>query len=180
MSFKPPLMAANTSLLQYAAVPSGPPNTKLPRRNNKKRFWAVPKWKNGLKWDFIVTTIILIFHVVFLVAVQARSKQPGDFWGAFGFEVFSSRTDCNQLEHERTGWSMAVNTMAALIGTFSSATLQALSAPTRRQLDECHKDHNYMEIGIQSFHNIWKPYLGWPKRTLWVLLMLMTLPFHML
>jgi hypothetical protein len=175
-------MAPSGPFPHYAAVAATPgaPHTRLPGRNRKRPFWSVPRWKNGLKWDFIVTFIILVFHLVFLIVVQSRSKSDGDFWGDYGFEVFSSRTDCNQLEHERAGWSMAVNTMAALIGTFSSATLQALSAPTRRQLDECHKDRSYMEIGVQSFHNIWKPYLGWPKRTLWILLMLMTLPFHIL
>jgi hypothetical protein len=174
-------MAAHKALPQYIdsqATSGWSATSKSSNENGKAGFWSLPEWKKGLRKDSIVTSTLFCCHIIFLLKVQKNPK--AGFWGAFGFEVFSSRTDCNQLSHERTGWSFLVNTMAALIGTFSSTTLQALSAPTRRQLDLCHRDNNFMEIGVQSFHNIVKPYLGWRKRILWVLLMLMTLPFHIL
>jgi len=138
-------------------------------------------WKKGMYLDFGMTTAIFIAHIIFLVVVYYYRRQPGaGFWGLYGFEVFSKATDCDQLRHQRTGWSVIANILAALVGIFSSATLQALSAPTRNQLDKCHKNGDYMEIGVQSFHNINKPYLGWRKRILWILIMIMALPFHIL
>ena len=177
-------MAANIPLPQYIATSTTPASQTSGDSEDKNKFgfWAwPPKWKKGLWWDFGMTLVIFIAHIIFLLAAQLKHKQSGaGFWGSYGFAVFSKKTDCNQLSHQRTGWSLVVNILAALISIFSSATLQALSAPTRAQLDKCHKNDDYMEIVVQSFHNIIKPYLGWKKRSLWVMLMLMSLPFHIL
>jgi hypothetical protein len=175
-------MATKTALPQYLVAASTPTSrgSRDCDEEKKSRFWP-SKWKRGLWWDFGMTFVIFCAHVVFLLSAQLLRKEPGaGFWGSYGFAIFSKKTDCNQLEHERTGWSMVVNILAALISIFSSSTLQALSAPTRTQLDICHRKGDYLEIGVQSFHNIIKPYLGWRKRILWVLLMLMSIPFHLL
>ncbi|KAJ9643855.1 hypothetical protein H2204_002000 [Knufia peltigerae] len=140
----------------------------------------VPDHKYGMFLDIVMTATIFITHLIFFAWAEPRKPENTDFWGQYGFEVFSRVTDCDQLKHQRFGWSFVVNAIAALISIFSSHTLQALSAPNRKQLDACHSAHEYMEIGVQSFHNVRSRWMGWKRRSLWVLLMFMCLPFHLL
>ena len=151
-------------------------------RQRKEQIKEEEHWKSGLKRDAWATTLILLTHLLFLgwASWDMRQTPGATFWGTYGFEIFSKATDCDQLQHQRTGWSLVVNILAALTGIFSADTLQALSAPTRTQLDACHRDGKHMEIGVQSIHNVRSGYLGWKKGWLWVFLLLMALPFHLL
>ncbi len=145
----------------------------------KEESWS---WKQGLWLDFWMTLSIFLALAGFFIwaEVQMRHQPGASAWGLYGFNVLSKATDCDQLKQQRTGLSFAVNFLAAVTGLFSSHSLQVLSAPTRKQLNACHKAKKYMEVGVQSLHNVVSRRLGWWKTSLWLALMIMALPFHLL
>src|SRR3954470_23407672 len=104
-------MATKTTFPQYLAIATT--STTQGSRDveeEQESCFCPAKWKRGLWWDFGMTLIIFFAHLAFLLGTQLKHTEPGaGFWGSYGFAIFSKKTDCNQLEHQRTGWSMVVN-----------------------------------------------------------------------
>jgi hypothetical protein len=149
----------------------------------KKGFFSGPSeplWK-----DLLATILVLLCQVAFFFGVKQWKEHTDDtgepIWGIYGFKIFGTTTNCDQLKHQRSALSLTVNVIAAVVTLFTPGTLQVLSAPTRRILDECHRRGKYMEIGVPSFRNMVTGTHRWGLRFwLWTLLFLIALPFHLL
>jgi hypothetical protein len=55
--------------------------------------------------------------------------------------------------------------------------MQVLNAPTRSECDEAHAQDKWLDIGITSLHNLTR--ITWPRRVLWLLLGLSSVPIHL-
>jgi len=71
----------------------------------------------------------------------------------------------------------AINAVASGILASSNFFMQVLVAPTREEVDRAHANHTWLEIGVQSFRNIFHV----PKRNVlfWLLLSVSTIPLHL-
>jgi hypothetical protein len=150
-----------------------------------KRCWGAvygnyQPWKQKLILHTFLLWLLLAAHAGFLGWSRHYDPSLSSFWGSFGFDVLGIATDCSILRQKQVAWTLAVNILATLITYVSTDVLLALCAPTRRQLDASHASRQYLEVGVHSFRNIRSPHFGWWKRTLWVLLTLLILPFHLM
>lgn len=145
------------------------------------KLWAkYPIWKKKLIVHTTVLWMLLAAHAIFLGWARRYDTNISSFWGAFGFDVLDTATDCSLLQQQQSAWALAINILATVITYVSSDVLLALSAPSRRQLDACHAAKRYMEVGVHSFHNIRSTHFDWRRRVLWAMLTLLVLPFHLL
>jgi hypothetical protein len=55
--------------------------------------------------------------------------------------------------------------------------MQVLNAPTRSECDKAHARGDWIDIGVTSLRNIAK--VTWPRRVLWLLLGLSSVPIHL-
>lgn len=73
---------------------------RLPVRNEKASeellakspSWfrrIVPDHKYGMFLDIVMTATIFITHLIFFTWAEPRKPENTDFWGQYGFEVFS-------------------------------------------------------------------------------------------
>ena len=59
----------------------------------------------------------------------------------------------------------------------SNFFMQVLSSPTRREIDNAHRKHTALEIGVPSLSNIF--YVAWIKRACWLLFFASSFPLHL-
>lgn len=132
-----------------------------------------------------MTIVVLVAQICFFIFFKVWKEHTRDtgepYWGIYGFKIFGTTTNCDQLKHQRSALSLTVNIIAAAVTIFSPGTLQLLSAPSRQILDDCHRHGKYMEIGVQSFRNMCsRPNRFKLRFWLWILLFLISLTFNIL
>lgn len=86
--------------------------------------------------------------------------------------------DCQVVTRWSLGLHIVINGMSSLLLSASNYTMQVLNAPTRTDCDEAHARGDWLDIGITSLRNITR--IAWPRRVLWVLLGLSSVPIHLL
>jgi hypothetical protein len=156
-------------------IPEDPLMTKTKLSEPNTALWK----------DSSITSIVLVAQLCFFFFVKEWKEHTRDtgepFWGIYGFKIFGTTTNCDQLKHQRSALSLTVNIIATAVTIFSPGTLQLLSAPSRRILDDSHYHKEYMEIGVQSFRNMWSRHNRFKLRFwLWILLFLISLTFNIM
>lgn len=85
---------------------------------------------------------------------------------------------CRTSQTLDTALHVIINILSTVLLASSNYGIQCLSAPTRTQVDEAHKSGSWLDIGILSVRNICK--LPVKQRVLWLLLVLSSVPLHLL
>lgn len=57
--------------------------------------------------------------------------------------------------------------------------MQILTAPTKEVIDKAHSRGEYLEVGVQSLHNLTRSFFSRTKGFFWVLLSLSSIPIHL-
>ncbi|MCJ1431301.1 hypothetical protein MMC27_000652 [Xylographa pallens] len=85
---------------------------------------------------------------------------------------------CSDSSQINTGLHLAINILSTLLLGAGNYTMQCLSAPTRAEVDQAHRQGLWLDIGVPSVRNIFR--IGKGRVILWVLLGLTSLPLHLL
>lgn len=112
---------------------------------------------------------VLLINIAFTVWAAIRSKSGiniGIFWEA----------PCETIHTADLWIHIIVNILGTVLLGSSNYTMQCLSSPTRKEVDEAHSVGSYCDIGLPSFRNL----RGWKKKSLFALLVASTLPLHFL
>jgi hypothetical protein len=75
---------------------------------------------------------------------------------------------------------LGINIIGTLLLSASNYCMQALSSPSRIEVNEAHKSGKYLDIGIHGFRNVCAGYIDRRKVWLWALLGLSSLPLHLM
>lgn len=62
----------------------------------------------------------------------------------------------------------------------SNYTMQVLSAPTRTEVNKAHKKRDWVEIGVPGLRNLWGGRIKRERVVVWTLLLVSSLPLHLL
>jgi hypothetical protein len=73
---------------------------------------------------------------------------------------------------------LLINILSSLLLAASNYAMQCLSAPTRRDIEKHHSKGWWLDIGVPSFHNL--RVIPWNRSVPWYLLMISSLPLHLL
>lgn len=85
---------------------------------------------------------------------------------------------CDQSRAINTGLHVLINIISSVLLGASNYGIQCLSAPTREQVDEAHARNDFLDIGIVSIRNMFRQTPG--ALGLWLLLVLSSVPLHLL
>lgn len=86
--------------------------------------------------------------------------------------------DCHVVNQWSLGLHLVINALSSLLLSASNYTMQVLNAPTRTDCDRAHAKGDWLDIGITSLRNITR--ITRPRRVLWILLGLSSVPIHLL
>jgi len=130
---------------------------------------------------------ILAFSVAALLVFIANLSFAA--WATVNLEVREgvgviAEKSCSETRKLSAGIHVVINALSTILLAGSNYCMQCLSAPTRSQVDEAHRQHRWMDIGVSSLRNALGPYgnhhIGWGRMILWLLLGLSSLPLHLL
>lgn len=85
---------------------------------------------------------------------------------------------CDTSKKLNVGLHVLINVLSSCLLAASNYGIQCLSAPTRRQVNEAHAEGEYVDIGILSVRNL-RRQRALP-RVLWYILVLSSVPLHLL
>jgi hypothetical protein len=114
-----------------------------------------------------------VFLINCVAAITIHSKYGTHDGVSTAFEG-----DCDTTNRWSLGIHIIINILSSLLLSASNYTMQVLNAPTRLECDKAHARGGWMDIGITSLHNIFR--VTWPRRVLWLLLGVSSVPIHLL
>jgi len=148
--------------------------TRSPEQGQQRwRPWS--GWR-GLALALSTLTCVLAVLMLGLVAASySRSRLSGGDTPTQRTVIYSG--ECKAASQANNLLHLAINTIASCILASSNFFMQILSAPTRRQVDKAHARGKWLEIGVQSYRNLFT--LPWRNRVFWLLFGLSSLPLHL-
>jgi hypothetical protein len=96
-----------------------------------------------------------------------------------GVGVLSEETSCAQAKTINTGVHVLINVLSTILLAGSNYCMQCLSAPTREQIDEAHRQSRWVDVGVPSIRNLFYT-ASRGNLILWLLLCFSSLPLHLL
>jgi hypothetical protein len=144
-------------------------------------FTAANKWKqksrfNGWQWGVltgsIVSALVLVMNCVFIL-VGALTGQGYDEGIA---TIFTGNAD--DVSRMSTLLHIVINVLSTLLLSASNYAMQVLTAPTRDQCLEAHRQGSFLDIGILSLRNIKS--ISLRSKLLYFALAISSIPLHLL
>ncbi|MCJ1288792.1 hypothetical protein MMC34_000321 [Xylographa carneopallida] len=135
------------------------------------RYERFSGWRKGVSTAAITTSVVLCIY--FGVAIWAGTKTGTQDGIGILYEGI-----CSNSSQINTGLHLVINILSTLLFGAGNYTMQCLSAPTRAEVDQAHRQGLWLDIGVPSVRNILR--IGKGRALLWALLGLSSLPLHLL
>ena len=151
---------------------------------SQRSLWS--GWQKGVAVSCVCNIVVLILSLALLIWAGSKPLSPNGTYILWRGSYKSIKLSENFLH-------LGINIVSAIILAGSNYTLQVLVAPTRRDIDRAHCEKRYrltcrvmqsltyiscLDIGISSLHN-WR-YIPWRRKLLYIFLLVLTLPVHLL
>lgn len=136
------------------------------------------KLKSNLGWRFSLfagaasCTVVFIVNLVATILAVTRNNT-----NQLGQPVFQEGK-CSDMRFLNAGLHLVINALSSILLAASNYGMQCISAPTRADVDKAHLRGKWLDIGVPSMHNLRR--LPRSRVILWGLLMLSSLPLHLL
>ncbi|GLB20877.1 hypothetical protein AtubIFM61612_010825 [Aspergillus tubingensis] len=85
---------------------------------------------------------------------------------------------CDRTKAWTTGLHLLINVLSTIVLGASSYCMQCLTAPSRADVDRAHGKRVWLDIGVASVRNL--AWADWPRLTLWLVLLVTSLPIHLI
>lgn len=139
----------------------------------KARTWRTWRSKRQivLSTCSILAFLVLLINVAGTVYFKIRWKPIGDLGTLY-------RGDCSLSHRLNSRLHVIINILSTTLLAASNLCMQLLAAPTRREVDEAHRNHVWLDIGVPSFRNL--KYISKRRRVAIFLLAISSIPLHFL
>jgi hypothetical protein len=122
--------------------------------------------------------VILSLNMIFIVvtsiyAFAIRKHSDTSFTSAVLYEG-----RCTVPKGWVSGLHLIINILSTGLLSASNYCMQHLNAPSRQDVDRAHENRTWLSIGVQNFRNLLV--VGRKQATLWGLLLITSLPIHLL
>jgi hypothetical protein len=131
-------------------------------------------WKFGVTGWAVAVIMTLLINIGFSVFAITGSRRGFD--KGIGTLL---QGECSKITRYNIVAHLIINVMSTLLLSGSNYCMQCLSAPTRRDIDNAHKQGIALDIGIPSLRNLVAFSPNW-KVLMWTLLGISSLPLHLL
>ena len=134
-----------------------------------------PKYFQGWRMGFTICAVtsgtVLMINVILTIVASTK----------FGLKngIGTLQEGSCQVTKNLSLWlHLAINVLSTLLLGASNYCMQCLTSPTREEIDVAHSRHVWLDIGIPSVRNL--KGISWDRRALWLLLVISTVPLHLL
>ncbi|KAK4445901.1 hypothetical protein QBC34DRAFT_412431 [Podospora aff. communis PSN243] len=128
-----------------------------------------------LAFTILLTLVIISCLFVSLYGLDGSPGAISDRNGTTTTMLFTG--DCKASTQYNFWAHLVINFVASGILASSNFFMQALVAPTREEVDRAHAKGKALEIGVQSWRNLF--HVALRNKILWVALSLSTIPLHL-
>lgn len=146
-------------------------DTGLELEQSKRSAWN-QEWKFTAKLGLAAAIVVLAANIGLLGWTLNNTKEKSDGIAA----VWTG--PCDKAERVSIGTHLLINVLSSALLAASNCGMQLVSAPSRELIDTAHAQRKWVDIGVQSMRNLRG--MDWRRCTLWVLLLLSSLPLHLL
>jgi hypothetical protein len=126
-------------------------------------------WRGGVLAAVVSAGSVLLANLSFTIWAMTVSRSGTNIGTIYEGPCLTIHTTGLWLH-------IAINIMGTVLLSSSNYTMQCLSSPTRKDVDEAHAVGKSLDIGLPSLRNL----RGWKKKMLFALLTVSTLPLHFL
>ena len=130
-------------------------------------------WRVGIGLAILAAVSTLIINIMFIILGTQLYQQDSD-----DGMVTLIHGNCQKVDRLKTWLHLIINILGAILLSASNYTQQCISAPTRGEVDSCHRKKDWMEIGVPSLRNLTR--IPRKRAALWAILGLSSVPLHLL
>lgn len=141
-------------------------------QSQKKKLRTGYEWRHGATICLAATAAILLLNIILTAVAAFRAENP-----SFEAEAIFEG-DCGRAKYSSTALHVLINIFGTVLLGASNYCMQCLSAPSRQDVDRMHATGKRLDVGTPSISNL--RVIKWKQVSLWCLLFLSSLPFHVL
>ena len=134
------------------------------------------KWQFSLIGGACACIVVLIIN--FGITIWSSVSFVGSESGDRSIRRIIYEGSCSDSRIINVVIHLVINIFSSILLASSNYGMQCLSAPTRADVDRAHIRRNWMDIGIPSFRNL--RMVSRKRAALWMLLVLSSIPLHLL
>ncbi|KAF9728855.1 hypothetical protein PMIN06_002451 [Paraphaeosphaeria minitans] len=126
-------------------------------------------WRFGAINGAISVTVVLFINLIVTIVFSVNHKDGVLFDG-----------NCDHARKLNSGLHLLINVLSTILLSSSNYCMQCISAPTRKEVDDAHSKGKWLDIGVQSVHNLRNICKNdWRRAMVWFLLGFSSLPLHL-
>lgn len=129
-------------------------------------------WRAGAQSAALLAFLSLVIN---LTAIVWLKSHPANNESGL-VEVFQG--SCSTVSRMNTWVHLLINIMSTLLLSGTNYCMQCLCAPTRREIDKAHAQSRFLDIGVQSYHNLFSKSLS--QQLMWLILVISSVPLHIM
>lgn len=173
-------MTERERFVKHPLVEELPIRPPAPRRGWKG-------WRRSLRWLAIFASVVLVVNICALIwsftatpSIDYAMGEGGAYIassdpGGAGVIVYKGSRD--RVDKVNVGVHILLNVLATALLMSSNATMQILTAPTREAIDKAHATGRWLDVGVSGTRNFWAAPAR--KRWMWLVILLSSLPVHL-
>ena len=138
-----------------------------PKRRGKARGW-----KSTVRLGFVGVLVVFVINLALLIWSVTGNHKSSD-----GVAIVYTGS-CQTVGNVSTFGHLAINILSSLLLAASNNCMQILLAPTRGIINKAHAKRKWLDVGVHTIRNFGS--VGMSRRWLWILLMLSSIPLHLL
>jgi len=140
-------------------------------RSHRAKKSTYKGWRFGVLVAAWTAFVVLMLNTILLIWAATRYKATLVDGVGTAFDG-----SCETVTDWASRLHILINVLSSVLLSASNYTMQCLSSPTRREVDDAHAKGDWMDIGVASVRNIFK--ISWSRCLLWWLLALSSIPIH--
>ena len=129
-------------------------------------------WKSTVRLGFVGVIGVFVINLALLIWSVAGNHKTSE-----GVAIVYTGS-CQTVGNVSTFGHLAINILGSLLLAASNNCMQILLAPTRGIINKAHAKRKWLDVGVHTVRNFGS--VGMSRRSLWILLMLTSLPLHLL
>jgi hypothetical protein len=142
---------------------------------NRTKTWKerhLLGWRFGVVIFSVAALLVLVANIG--IAIYSIRQYGGPVTADFKPVFIGS---CDKTKKLNTWTHFMINILSSILLSGSNFSMQVLTAPTRKQIDNAHAKRRWLDIGIPSIRNL--RFMGHGQRALWAFILLTSAPLHL-
>ena len=160
---------ANSSEYAKSVEMTGSSHFDTKNANSRRQFTS--GWRGGALLSCIAVFTVLLINISVLIWTLSNSDMVQGTGTLY-------KGNCARTKSLNTWLQLVINVLSTILLGASNYCMQSLTAPTRQEVDEAHKQKHLLRIGVPSMRNLKAISRG--RVYLWIGLGLSALPLHFL